>query len=413
MRILFLAQRVPFPPNRGDKITTFHEIRHLSRDHDVFVACLADGVEDLEHIRGLMPFVRGVEAVPISRTRARARALASIVTGTPLTVAYFREPALRDRIRALVRSHSFDLILAYSSSMAQYVEEFADVPRIMQFADLDSVKWRLYAEHHAPPRRWIYAMEADRLLRYERAIGTTFSHSLLCTPQEVEDFRRLIPGARVSLVGNGVDLDYFRPSEDGKAPASLAFVGVLDYFPNVDAVLWFCREIFPKVRARVPQATFTICGSRPTDAVKDLGRMPGVVVTGAVPDVRPYLRGASACVVPLRIARGIQNKLLEAMAMGLPVVTTSAAFKGVAAVRDRDLLVADEPAAFAESVVRLLRDPRLACEMGRSAREAAERNYSWERAYSQLDDVVASVTARGAGGPEPIGSARGTRPGPD
>lgn len=395
MRILFLAQRVPFPPNRGDKITTYHEIRHLSREHEVSVACLADGVEDLRRGEGLQPLVRALEAVPLDRVRARIRALAAIGVGTPLTVAYFREPVLHERVGALVRSHPFDLIIVYSSSMAQYVEEFSDVPRIMQFADLDSVKWRLYAEHHPPPRRWIYALEAGRLLRYERAIGTTFAHSLLCTPQEVDDFRRLIPGGRVSLVGNGVDLEYFRPSDDN-ASSSLAFVGVLDYFPNVDAVVWFCREIFPTVRARVPEATFTICGSRPTAAVRDLGRMPGVVVTGAVPDIRPYLRGAAVSVVPLRIARGIQNKLLEAMAMGLPVVTTSAAFKGVEAVRDRDLLVADEPAAFAESVVRLLRDERLRREMGRSARETTERNYSWERAYSQLDDVIASVTGRGA-----------------
>jgi sugar transferase (PEP-CTERM/EpsH1 system associated) len=405
LQILFLAQRVPFPPNRGDKITTYHQIRHLSREHDIFVACLADGVEDLHHGGGLKPFVRALEAIPLGRARARMRALAAIGTRTPLTVAYFGEPALHERIRALIRSHSFDLIIAYSSSMAQYVEEFDDVPRIMQFADLDSMKWRLYAEHHPPPRRWIYALEADRLLRYERAIGTTFSHSLLCTPQEVDDFRRLIPGGRVSLVGNGVDLEYFRPSDNAKA-SSLAFVGVLDYFPNVDAVVWFCHEIFPLIRNQVPEATFTICGSRPTEAVRHLGHMPGVVVTGAVPDIRPYLSTAAVGVVPLRIARGIQNKLLEAMAMGLPVVTTSAAFKGVAAVRDRDLLVADEPAAFAESVVRLLRDERLRREMGRSARETTERNYSWERAYSQLEEVVASVTGRGASSRAEMAPAR-------
>jgi len=414
LRILFLAQRVPYPPHRGDKITTYHEIKHLSRSHEVVVACLADGVEDLRHDGGLKPFVRAIEAIPVSPAKARIRALASIVTGSPLTLAYYREPALFDRIRNLVRSYSFDLILAYSSSMAQYAEEFNDVPRIMQFADLDSVKWRFYAECHSIPWRWIFALEAERLLRYERRIGTTFSHSLLCTPQEVDDFRRLIPEGRVSLVGNGVDLDYFQPSDGPTSPSSLIFVGTLDYFPNVDGVVWFCRQILPLIRTRVPDATFTICGARPSRAIRDLGRLPGVVVTGAVPDVRPYMRGSSVCVVPLRIARGIQNKLLEAMAMGLPVVTTSAAFKGVDADRDRDLCVADEPELFAESVVRLLRDESLRLQMGRAARETAERSYAWERAYSQLDEVVESVTGQGArvSGPDGYADRPGSAEGP-
>jgi sugar transferase (PEP-CTERM/EpsH1 system associated) len=311
-----------------------------------------------------------------------------------LTLAYFNESALHDRVRRLVRSQPFDLILAYSSGMAQYVEQFDNVPRIMQFADLDSVKWRLYATHCPPPRRWIYALEARRLHQYERTIATTFSHSLLCTRQEVDDFRRTIPEGRVSLVSNGVDLKYFRPSDDAKDPSSLVFVGMLDYLPNIDGVSWFCREILPLIQDQVPEATLTICGARPRPVVKELGRLPGVVITGAVPDVRPYLRRASVCVVPLRIARGIQNKVLEAMAMGLPVVTTSATFKGVEAVCDRDLRVADEPREFASEVVRLLRDDRLRREMGQSARGAMERHYSWGRCHSQLDAVIASVTGR-------------------
>jgi sugar transferase (PEP-CTERM/EpsH1 system associated) len=293
--------------------------------------------------------------------------------------------------------------------MAQYVEEFDQVPRIMQFADLDSVKWQLYASHCLPPRAWVYALEAQRLRRYERTIGTTFSRSLLCTPREVDDFRRLIAAGRVSLVGNGVDLEYFKPSrQSGKDLSSLVFVGTLDYLPNVDGVVWFCREVWPLIRERAREATFTICGARPRRAVKDLGRLPGVFVTGAVPDVRPYLQRAAVCVVPLRIARGIQNKLLEAMAMGLAVVTTSAAFEGVEAVRDRDLFVADEPRSFASHVVRLLEDERLRNEMGESARDAVERNYSWERAYSQLDAAIALAT--GSNSSETSGAECSMRP---
>jgi polysaccharide biosynthesis protein PslH len=392
MRILFLAQRVPFPPNRGDKITTYHEIRHLSRHHEVSVACLADGPNELAHPDALRSMVASIRAVPVDRMRARARALAALASDSPLTLAYFNERALHRHIADQFDDRPFDLILVYSSGMAQFVEKYSNVPRIMQFADLDSLKWQQYSANSAYLMRRVYELESTRLLKYERRIAREFSHSLVCTPREMHDFQRLIPGARVSCVRNGVDLEFYQPSPILKNDKSLIFTGVMNYFPNVEGVKWFCREVLPLIRREVPESSFTICGAEPTAAIRKLERIEGVVVTGRVPDVRPYLAKSAVCVVPLRIARGIQNKLLEAMAMGLPTVATNAAYAGLDAVNGRDLFVADEPTTFALAVVRLLRDSALRTEIGRSARCAVETHYRWDQSLSELDEVIAAVS---------------------
>jgi sugar transferase (PEP-CTERM/EpsH1 system associated) len=410
MRILFLAQRVPYPPNRGDKIPTFHYVRHLARQHAVTVACLADGPADLANVAGLEPMVRSVIAVPRSRTGSRLRALRALAGRRPLTVAYFDEPALHAKVKARVEAGGFDAAVVFSSGMAQYVEPFPDLPRVIQFADLDSLKWEQYAASTRPPRRWVYRTEAARLLEYERHLARTFAQSLVCADRELEDFRRLIPGAPVRSVPNGVDLDYFRPAGQPRDPHNLVFTGVMNYWPNVDGVTWFCREVLPRVRDRVPDTTFTICGSAPTRQVRALAKFPGVTVTGAVPDVRPYLHRAGVGVIPVRIARGVQNKLLEAMAAGLPTVATTAAWAGLSAEAGRDLLVADAPTAFAASVVRLLRDPGVRDGMGRSARAAVAANYRWDRALARLDEVLARVT--GGDAPPAAAPARAAVPSP-
>jgi sugar transferase (PEP-CTERM/EpsH1 system associated) len=224
----------------------------------------------------------------------------------------------------------------------------------------------------------------------------------------MRDFEELIPGASVSCVSNGVDLDFFAPLASPKEEQSLVFSGVMDYFPNVSGVTWFCHEVLPRIRQEVPGVKFTICGSKPNAAVQELGRLPGVTVTGRVPDVRPYLARASVGVVPLHVARGIQNKLLEAMAMGLPTVATSAVFHGVEAEQNAHLLVADTAADFSAAVVRLLTDAGLRARLGHAARAWVEANYRWEVQLSRLDQVLALVTAGAAANDGRTPGARAT-----
>jgi sugar transferase (PEP-CTERM/EpsH1 system associated) len=362
----------------------------LAQDHEVSVACLADGSGDLANADSLRPLVHAVEAVPLSVPRARLRALTALMSsGRPLTVAYFDEPELRNRVRHRIKSGKTDAVVVFSSGVAQFVEEFADLPRIIQFADLDSQKWRLYAEVTRPPKSWVYRTEANRMLSYERHLAATFTRSLVCSPRERDDFRKLIPEASIECLPNGVDLTMYQPVPAiNKLPNSLIFTGVMNYRPNVDGMVWFCRQILPHIRLEVPNVTLTICGSSPDKSVQALAHEPGVTVTGAVPDVRPYMAKSAVAVVPLRIARGIQNKLLEAMAMGLPSVATKAVLDGIDAEAGRDLLVADEPAEFAAAVVRLLRDRRLRDEIGNAARAVVETNYRWERTLNRLNRLI-------------------------
>ncbi|HEY3910167.1 MAG TPA: TIGR03087 family PEP-CTERM/XrtA system glycosyltransferase [Stellaceae bacterium] len=393
MRIFFVCQRVPFPPDRGDKITTFNEIRHLSAAHEVHVFCLGDGARDLDNIPGLRAYAKSVTAFPVNGKRSRLRALAALAAGTPLSVAAFNEAALHQGIRRQFDALRPDLIIVYSCNVAQYAEHFPQVPRIMQFADLDSLKWGQYAARATIPLAWIYAAEQRRLLAYERRIARSFSHALVCTAVEQRDFARLIPGAAVSLVGNGVDLGYFRSEGRSKRPGSMVFTGVMDYLPNVDAVLWLCDEILPLVRASVPAASLTICGSRPTARVRRLAKQPGVRVTGWVADTRPYLDEAEIFAAPLRMARGIQNKLLEGLAMGLPCVTSIAAWSGTVVAQGEGIVASDDPREFAAQAVRLLRDDSYRASMAQKARAAAERHYRWDAQMAHLDRAVAVVTA--------------------
>jgi len=392
MRIFYICQRVPYPPDRGDKITTFNEIRHLSKKHEVHVFCLADGKQDLANMAKLQDYAKSVTAVPVTAFGGKLRALLAIFLGGPLSVAAFNKKKLHDAIKRRFAETKPDAMIVYSCNVAQYAAHFADVPRIMQFADLDSLKWGQYAERSGVILRTIYRLEQRRLLAYERNIAHTFAHSLVCTEVEELDFKRLIPGSPVTLIANGVDLEYFHPLGTAKHPASMVFTGVMDYLPNVDAVEWFCREIFPLVQRDIPDASFVICGSRPSPAVMRLAQIPGVTVTGRVPDTRPYMDSAQVFVAPLRMARGIQNKVLEALAMGLPCVATTAAWRGTVIPLGEGIVATDGPQAFARKVIELLCDHSHREQMASKARHSAEKYYTWDAQMQRLDQVFEAVT---------------------
>ena len=392
MRIFFITQRVPYPPDRGDKIATFNIIRHLSKHHEVHVFCSADGVQDLENIAKLQGYVESVTAEPVTSLGGKLRALLAIFLGGSLSVAAFYNRKLHETIKKCFAQQKPDLLMVYSSNAAQYAEHFDNVPRIMHFSDLDSLKWGQYAERSGPLLSWVYRLEQQRLLAYERHIAHTFSHSLVCTEAERKDFERLIPGVPVSLLENGVDIEYFHPQGTAKHLASMVFTGVMDYQPNVDAVQWFCSEILPLVQREIADASFVICGSRPVQSVLRLAQLNGVTVTGRVPDTRPYMDAAQVFVAPLRMARGIQNKVLEALAMGLPCVASLAAWRGTVIPSGEGIVATDDPQEFAHLVIRLLRDDGYREQMADKARQSALKHYTWEAQMQRLDLVIAAVT---------------------
>jgi sugar transferase (PEP-CTERM/EpsH1 system associated) len=398
MRILYITQRVPYPPNRGDKIASWNAIRYLSGRHSVHVAALAESEEELSHAEELRRQGFEVDVALHRPYQARMGGLKALAAGIPLSVGYYRSRQLLDKLSALAARASFDVVVAFSSSMGQYAGCFPGTPLVADFVDLDSRKWELYAELRAWPRSAIYSLEERRLLEYERILAGRAACAIVRTEAERADCLRLIPGARFEVVSNGVDLEHFRPGPGGGRLPNVVFTGIMDYFPNVQGARYFCEEIFPLVRSAVPGATFTIVGARPHRSILCLRRMEGVAVTGRVPDTRPYLANAAVAVAPLLVARGVQNKVLEAMAMGKPVVATSAACRGVDGAAEGDgLLAADGPEEFARNVVRILETPSLGEEIGARGRRFVERRYVWDEQLAQLENLLLEV----AGSPEP------------
>lgn len=393
-KILFLAHRAPFPPDKGDKIRAFHLLEHLSARHDVWLGAGLDDPSDLRWPPATPASLRGACLVPLGPWRRAWNMAWGALRGAPLSVARFRHPVLSRWIDNVLRDVKPDLVVVFSSALAQYVVGRNAPPLIVDFVDADGRKWLAYAEAAAPPKRWIYSAEARRLARFERRALDQAVAGIMISETERRLQADLLQAGdeKLSVIPNGVDTDYFQPRPGPVAAGDIVFCGRMDYEPNIDGAEWFAGEVLPLVRERCPDAVFRIVGAAPAPRVLALRSLPGVEVTGAVPDVRPYLNQAAVIVAPLRIARGIQNKVLEGLAMARPVVTTPAALDGIAAQEDRDVLVAEEPRAFADAVVAVLTG-RAADDLGSQGRDAVLRHHRWEAHLQDLDSLIAAVTA--------------------
>jgi sugar transferase (PEP-CTERM/EpsH1 system associated) len=388
LKVLFLSQRVPYPPNRGDKITTWRLIERLKRAHRVRIAAFAHDESDRKAARQLTEL--GFE-VAVFSPAPRWRAAATLLGSRPLTLAVYGSAALQAEVdRAMPET---DLAYAYSSSMGAFFLGH-EKPRVMHFAELDSDKWRQYATRTRFPMSWVYRREARTLLAFERELAHAVDENVFCTPLEQRIFQELVPGAPSLVIRNGVDLVHYQPRTRAPEPGLLVFVGVMNYYPNIEGVAWFCCAVLPEIQRRVPGARLAIVGSHPTSEVQALARLPGVTVTGFVDDPRTWLARAALSVAPLRIARGIQNKVLEAMAMGLAVVGTRSATQGVDGTPGHDYLVAESAEEQVEAICALLADPERARTIGRAARAFVEANYDWEACLRPLDTIMEQLTQR-------------------
>lgn len=399
--VLFLAHRLPYPPDKGDKIRSWHFLRHLAGRYRVHLGCLYDDPEDRRHLPVLERLCATVHAVELHPARRRLASLRGLLTGEPLSFPYFADRRLSAWVRGLARREPLDLAFAYSSAMAPLIAPRAlAVPRrVVDLVDLDSEKWRLYGAEAKGPMGWIWRREAEHLAAAEIAIAGWADATLLVSEQEAADLRQrpLVPGGRVVCVGNGVDLAAFDPHQacplPNLVPADgaplLVFTGAMDYRPNVDAVLWFADAVLPRLLAWRPDLRLAVVGARPTPAVRRLGERPGIIVTGRVPDVRPWLAHATLAIAPLRIARGVQNKVLEAMAMARPVLCTPAAALGIEATAGQEFAVADGAAALAAAAQALLDDLPRRQAMGAAARRRVEAVHGWQPRLAELDRVLA------------------------
>jgi sugar transferase (PEP-CTERM/EpsH1 system associated) len=388
MKILFLCHRLPYPPNRGGKIRPFNMIRHLGGNHTVTVASLAESQQEMRDGMGLRGYCSEVVAEVVQKPVRWLRAWKALFSSSPSSVAYFWSPELRRRIQATLLKTRFDTIFVHCAFMAQYVLDAMAPIRILDFGDLDSAKWTDYSRSKSFPFTVGYKLEATKMRRYEKHVAGHFDQCTVTTRGELEEFEKLDLGVPCSIIPNGVDAHYFRSNSTRRDPRIIVFVGRMDYFPNIDGVLYFTKHIFPIVRRSVPDAQLRIVGSNPNRAVRNLATVPGITVTGHVPDVRSYLEDAIVAVAPLRLARGTQNKILEAMAMSMPVVATSAAAKGIDAVPGRHLLVGDDPGEFATKVVELLKSPDLRAQLSIAGCRQVQYAHAWPNSLDILDGIL-------------------------
>ena len=391
--LLFLAHRIPYPPNKGDKIRSYHLLKHLSERYRVHLGTFIDDPDDWQHVDRVKELCGATHFARLDPRTARLRSLTGLATNQPLTLCYYRDAGMQAWVARVQRELPIRRVLVFSSAMAQYAAQTGQARRIVDFVDIDSDKWRQYAEKKPWPMSWLYRREGRQLLRYERQVAQNFDASLFVSQAEAELFRELAPESahKTRHFNNGVDAGYFSPAHDHPSPypadeAPIVFTGAMDYWPNVDAVQWFAQEVLPAVLAQHAAARFYIVGARPAAAVRALAELAGVRVTGAVADVRPYLAHARLAVAPLRIARGIQNKVLEAMAMAKPVVASAQALEGIAASVGAEVLLARNGAEFVDSVLSLLQQPR--DTMGEAARARVLADYTWERNLGIVDELL-------------------------
>lgn len=391
-RVVFLCQRVPWPPDRGDRITTWHFLQHLlQRGAAVHVGCFREEDRDADAVAFLAERCAEVVAPRLSRRSRKLTSLRGLLTGEPLTLPFFRDRELARAARRWAAAAP-DLVYVYSSSMAQYALSVPAPAKVMQFAELDSDKWRQYADVSGPLGRWIYGREARRLLAFEAHVARTFSRSLVVSDVERQLFCERIPGVVPAVLPNGVDTELFTSRGDaGRHAHTAIFTGVMDYEPNVDGVAWFVERCWPALRARFADARLLIVGSRPTARVQALGQSPGVTVTGRVDTTPPWFDRAAVAIAPLRLARGVQNKVLEAMSMALPVVSSPQAAQGLGDVPPGTLTVADGEAATIAGIAALFDAPAAARAIGAAAAAWVRREWRWQRMYERLDAILSEL----------------------
>jgi len=468
MKLLYLSHRIPYPPNKGDKIRSFNEIKYLSQRHEIHLTCLADDPKDLKYKDDLKDYCKSTNVGLVNPKIVKLKSSFYLFSKKPLSIPYFYSKKLQQTIDHLLSTIDFDIIFCFSSPMAEYVfrskvlspqslvhsqktrdrqpstkdhrlstidhrpstvndalssmdhrpstmnfslstnNHRLSTKLIMDFVDVDSDKWTQYSKYARFPMSWIYGLEGQRLADYEKKVAEVFDHSIFVTDSEVKIFKNKNPHIKnITAISNGVDLDYFSPnylqqeSTIGQRQSTIdhrpttidyrptiVFTGAMNYFANVDGVVWFTKEILPLIRKEIPEIRFYIVGSNPTKEVLSLALNSSVTVTGYVPDTREYLNKATVVVVPLRIARGIQNKILEAMAMGIAVVATPQAFEGIEAKPGRDLVLGENAEEIAEGVIGLIKEGSLRKSIGDNARRIVEKNYCWAKNLEKLNSIL-------------------------
>ena len=386
MKILFITHRIPFPPNKGEKIRTFHQLRYLNSRHDVFLYFLVDDKRDLQYTNSLQKYCHKMEFAYISSFYNKCKAMVmSLFSQQPLTLRFFYSKNLQRRVHKILQKESFDLVVASCSSVAQYIPKSFQ-PKVMDLIDIDSDKWLQYAQFASFPKKQIYQQEAKRMAKYENYLLDTWQRCYVISPQEAQVVNTK---NKLHILVNGVDFDYFQDLYQN-AGHNIVFVGTMNYFPNVDAMTFFCNEVWPSVIRQHPQAKLYIVGRDPSPCILEL-QSENIIVTGAVQDIRSYLKKAKLAIAPIRIARGVQNKVLEYIACGLPCIISPQAAEGIdLSGIDSGMWIEDNAKAFAERVNTCLEQNLV---IAKTRRETFSQKYSWETHLALWEKELLEIVA--------------------
>jgi sugar transferase (PEP-CTERM/EpsH1 system associated) len=389
MKILYVCHRFPYPPKRGGKIRPFNMIRHLSEQgHEVTVCSLARSREEAEEAKGIAPYCARYEIGRVSNPLQAARMLARLPTTEPSSMGFFYSPDLARSIGRLLATERFGLVFVHCSSVAQYVRHVRNVPKILDFGDMDSQKWLEYANYKPFPLSLGYVLEGTKMLWAEKRLARKFDLCTATTRAEWETLQSYATGGLTDWFPNGVDAQFFSPVAGAYDADTISFIGRMDYYPNQECMARFCRDVWPLLKSRRPAMKMSIVGADPTPTMRALGELPGITVTGSVPDVRPHVRASALMVAPLGIARGTQNKILEAMAMGVPVVTSRLAAGGVDAEPNSHFLVADSPEEVAQAVFRIIENRTERDRLAVAGRDRMLSHHAWPRSMQRLDAII-------------------------
>lgn len=386
--LLFLCHRIPFPPNKGDKIRSFNILKALSQHYQVYLGSFVDDPYDWQYVSKLDEYCVESKLLNQNKMLAKLKGLTAFISGQAISLPYYASAQMQRWVNETLEGNHIKKVFIYSSVMAQFTmkSRHKELHQVVDFVDVDSDKWRQYAEGKRGLARYVYAREHRTLQDYENIVARQAHHSLFVSDPEADLFKQQIDHrltSKVSGMLNGVDTEFFDPRAHTDPQRieglDVVFTGAMDYWANVDAVMWFVKQVWPLIRKTHPTATFYVVGGNPSSAVNALNGIDGITVTGRVKDVRPFIRDAKVTVAPLQIARGIQNKVIEALSMAKPVVATSMAIEGIDA-RTRHIQVIDEPQAMAQSVCGYIADP-----------QSAEENREWILANLQWSATLARL----------------------
>ena len=399
--LLYLVHRLPYPPNKGDKVRSYHLLKHLTANHRAFLGTFVDDPDDEQHIETLRTMCPDLHVARLHPRWAKLRSTTSLLSNEALGLTYYRNAGLQEWVNGVVAEHAIDLAVIFSSVMAQYVEHSraSETPMLVDFVDMDSHKWTQYAPNHTRPMSWLSRREWLRLLAYKRAIAAKAKHAFFVSAKEVALFQSMTPESmsKVDAMGSGVDADFFSPSVDRTSPFAddanssgefvLVFTGAMDSWPNIDAVTWSAKDILPRLLVEQPQIHFYIVGRSPAEEVLALAT-GHVVVTGTVPDVRRYLQHAALAVAPLRVARGLQNKILEAMAMARPVIGSKSCVDALAVRAGDEIFAAESAEDFISQISALLQMSERLSLVGVAGRRCVHNNHSWNAHMAVIDPYL-------------------------